>query len=178
VSASASLAASTHLLERQEELERLTELIGFAADGRGAAVVLEGPAGIGKTSLMQAAARLAVHARFDVLAARGGELERDFPYGVVRQLFEPRLARTSAGDRELLLDGAAALAAPVVGLAAPWLRERHGGVLGDDPTAATLHGLYWLTANVAGERAVMIAIDDLHWVDAASLSSSPTWRGG
>ena len=31
-----------------------------------------------------------------VLRARGGEYERDFPYGVVRQLFEPLLAATAA----------------------------------------------------------------------------------
>ena len=59
-----------------------------AARGRGAAVVLEGPAGIGKTSLVAAARRLAADRGLRSLAARGGELERDFAYGVVRQLFE------------------------------------------------------------------------------------------
>ena len=34
---------------------------------------------------------------------------------------------------------------------------------------ATLHGLYWLTANVAARRPLMLAIDDLHWCDLASL---------
>ena len=42
-----------------------------------------------------------------VLRARGGELERDFSYGVVRQLFEPRLAALSQDERAQLLVGAA-----------------------------------------------------------------------
>jgi predicted ATPase len=75
-------AASIGLLEREEELGRLGWLMAAAADGRGAAVLLEGPAGIGKTSLLDAARRLA-DGRLRVLEARGGELERDFAYGVV-----------------------------------------------------------------------------------------------
>ena len=147
----------------------MTALIASAAAGRGATVVLEGPAGIGKTSLLEAAARRAAEAGFDVLSARGGELERDFAYGIVRQLFEPRLVRAPAGERSSMLAGAAALAAPLVGLQAPAVRDGRAGVHGDDPTASALHGLYWLTANLAAERAVLLAVDDLHWVDTASL---------
>ena len=153
---------SVGLLEREEELERLGQLMAGAADGRGAAVVLEGPAGIGKTSLLQAALRLAGEARLGVLAARGGELERDFAYGVVRQLLERRLVGADAAERERWLDGAAALAAPLVGLGAE-------GRPGDDPTAAALHGLYWLTVNLAADGPLLVAVDDLHWVDSASL---------
>jgi hypothetical protein len=51
-------------------------------------VLVEGPAGIGKS----AARTQARDAGFRVLSAAGGELETDFPYGVVRQLFEPELA--------------------------------------------------------------------------------------
>ena len=34
---------------------------------------------------------------------------------------------------------------------------------------ATLHGLYWLTANVAARRPLLLAVDDLHWCDLPSL---------
>ena len=37
-----------------------------------------------------------------------------------------------------------------------------------DP-AAILHGLYWLSANVAIERPLLIAVDDAQWADAASI---------
>jgi DNA-binding CsgD family transcriptional regulator/tetratricopeptide (TPR) repeat protein len=151
-------AASIGLLEREEELGRLGGLMASAAEGRGAAILLEGPAGIGKTSLLEAAVRLAGDTRLGVLQARGGELERDFAYGVVRQLFERRVSEAP----ERWLEGAASLAAPLVGLEA-------GERPGDDPTAAALHSLYWLTANLAADGPLLIAIDDLHWVDAASL---------
>ena len=46
-----------------------------------------------------------------VVHARGTELERDFAFGVVRQLFEPALAEASESERADLLDGAAGVAA-------------------------------------------------------------------
>jgi hypothetical protein len=44
--------------------------------------------------------------------ARGGELERSFAYGVVRQLADPILRRQAFNARAELLDAAATLAAP------------------------------------------------------------------
>ena len=34
---------------------------------------------------------------------------------------------------------------------------------------AALHGLFWLAANLAAERPLLLAIDDLHWCDRPSL---------
>ena len=39
---------------------------------------------------------------FRVLTARGSELEREFPFGVVRQLFEPALSDEEVRDRWLV----------------------------------------------------------------------------
>lgn len=50
-----------------------------------------------------------------MLKASGGELEGDFAFGVVPQLFEPELRRLPEEERSSLLEGAAALAAPVIG---------------------------------------------------------------
>lgn len=75
-------------------------------------MLVEGPAGIGKSALLLAARTQARDDGFRVLSAAGGELETDFPYGVVRQLFEPVLAREPQGEK--LLAGAAALARPVL----------------------------------------------------------------
>ena len=160
--------ASGTLLEREQELDRLRALLGTAVGGHGGAALLEGPAGIGKSSLIAAARALAAEHDVECVAARGGELERDFAYGVVRQLLEPRLMRASAEERTAMLQGAAGLAAPLVGLKPELPPERYRGALGDDPTAAALHGLYWLTANLAAGAPLLVAVDDLHWCDTAS----------
>src|SRR5215207_9159411 len=54
VMAGAATGTRKPLLEREGELGRLRDLVAATAEGRGASVVLEGPAGIGKTSLLDA----------------------------------------------------------------------------------------------------------------------------
>jgi len=168
VSAGAQEATRGALLEREHELGRLRALAAAAAAGRGGAVVIEGAAGIGKTTLVREAVRAAAGAGLEVLAARGGELERDVAYGLVRALLERPVAAAAPPRRAALLDGAAALAAPAVGLPAAVAADAPG-ILRDDPTGAALHGLYWLTANLAAETPLLVAVDDLHWADGASL---------
>ena len=36
-------------------------------------------------------------------------------------------------------------------------------------TRQALHGLYWLTANLAAEQPLLILVDDAHWADPPSL---------
>ncbi|HTX45127.1 MAG TPA: AAA family ATPase, partial [Solirubrobacteraceae bacterium] len=79
---------SERLLERGAELARLEQLARSARAGTGGLAVIAGPAGIGKTRLLEHAC-VATRGDVELLRARGGELERTFPYGVVRQLFEP-----------------------------------------------------------------------------------------
>src|SRR6266567_2674123 len=100
-------------------------------------------------------------AGMDVLHARGGELEREFPFGIVRQLFEPALARGGKAERREVLSGAAGLAAPL--FSGDYLTDRASAKV--DPAFATLHGLFWLTSNLAARRPLVLAIDDLHWAD-------------
>jgi predicted ATPase len=150
------------LLERETELAAVTSLIA-ATPGGGRLLAIEGPPGIGKTALMAAAKALAQEAGLRVLAARGSELERSFSYGVVRQLFEPLLASLQAEERADLLAGSAALAAPLFD---PAQVAAEAAV---DSSLATLHGLYWLTANLAARRPLLLAVDDLHWCDLPSL---------
>jgi hypothetical protein len=109
-------AATGQLLERGEELARIESVLAEARAGRGAFVVIEGPAGIGKTALLAAARTAAKSGGMRVLRSRGAELERDFAFGVVRQLFEPPLAEASEHERADLLQAAAGLAAGLLGL--------------------------------------------------------------
>ncbi|MGI8660008.1 MAG: ATP-binding protein [Thermoleophilaceae bacterium] len=159
------MAAEPELLERGSALEELADALTGGCDGRGGALLIEGPAGIGKTSLLTSARARAEATGMQVLAARGGELESDFAFGVVHQLFEASVTAAAEAEREALLGGAASLAAPLL---AP------GGSgpdtpTGRDPAWAVMHGLYWLAANLATRAPVMVAVDDAHWVDGASL---------
>lgn len=121
--------------------------------------MVEGPAGIGKSRLL-AEARGRAEGSMRVLSARGGELEREFAFGVVRQLLEAELAAPER--RRELLSGAAAPAAAVFG-------ELDVGVEGGGASFASLHGLYWLVLALAEESPLLLAIDDLHWCDRPSL---------
>ena len=145
------------LLERQRELTAFDGLLREPGDAASGVVVVEGPAGIGKSRLLAEFRARAERADRRVVTARGSDLEREFPFGVVRQLFEPLLK--TRGERERLLGGAAAAAAPVF---------EEVGSEGDAPFAA-LHGLYWLTVNLAGEQPLFIAVDNLQACDRPSL---------
>src|SRR5262245_32888331 len=163
-----SLVTGDALLERNEELVHIDAALADALDGRGRFVVVEGPAGIGKTAFLAAAATVASGGGMRVLRARGRELERDFAFGVVRQLFEPPLAEATASERAQLLQGAAGVAADLLGL--PGGRASEGAPTAEiDPSFAVLHGLYWLCANLAADDPLYIAVDDAHWADAPSL---------
>jgi DNA-binding CsgD family transcriptional regulator len=128
-------------------------------------VALEGSAGIGKTWLLRSAMQLAAERDVAVVSARGGQMETEFAFGVARQLFEPMLAAAEASEREALLNGAAAPAAWLVG----GRDDRRGQPAGGDRGFATLHGLYWLTANLAARSPLLMAVDDAHWADVPSL---------
>src|SRR5437899_7409114 len=120
------------LLEREHELATLEAVLM-----EGGVVIVEGGAGIGKTSLLAAAAERAAELRHEVLRARGSELEAGFAFGVVRQLFERRLAWASGDERRALLAGPASAAKPVL------TGEPREGA-GFDTSFAAIHGLYWL----------------------------------
>ena len=147
------------LLERGGELARIEQAIAALGEGYGGVLVIEGAAGIGKSTLLQAVCEHAAGQGLQTLTARGSELERGFGFGVVRQLLETRLVRAGESERAELLAGAARLAGPVLGLG--------GGGVGD--SFAALHGLYWLVANLADVRPVVLACDDLQWADESSL---------
>ena len=148
------------LFERSDELAQLEAQLALAAQGQGGLILISGPAGIGKTSLCAAAAATAGEAGMRVLSARAGELETGFSFGVVRQLVEPLLAASTATERRTLLAGAAQRA-PVA---------LEGEDDGDAPTPfGVIHALYWLAVNASTVAPVAIVVDDVQWIDRASL---------
>lgn len=154
-------AEDEFLIEREGEIGRFRAVLDATLGGDGRLVLVVGEPGIGKTALLGALRRAATDDGVAVLSARGVKLERDFAFGVTRQLYERVL------DRASLLDGAAHLAAPALGA------QDAGGSAAtgwsQDATFATNHGLYWLTANLAERSALLLVVDDAHWADPPTL---------
>jgi DNA-binding SARP family transcriptional activator/DNA-binding NarL/FixJ family response regulator len=146
------------LLERDREVAAVRAALDDLAAGEPRLLLIEGPAGIGKTRLLTEARRLAADRGVGVLTARGSQLEKAYGFGAVRQLFEPALGSDEC--RAKLLAGAAGSARTVFDLAP-----------GEPPDGsfAVLHGLYWLAVNLTSDGPLMLAIDDVQWCDSASL---------
>lgn len=142
------------MLERDRELDAIRITCDRALLGEGRVLVIEGPAGIGKTTLLQHAAELA-SSQATVACARGSEMECGFAHGVVLQLLTPLVT-----DQDLFT-GPAALTQPLFQRG-----ETGAGVEGDLPF---LHGLHWLCAALAERRPLVLCVDDLQWADPASL---------
>lgn len=158
-----AVAHAARLLERESEVAALASAVDTARAGSGGLVLVEGPAGIGKTTLLAAGRSLAQEAGMAVVRARGTELERGFAFGVVRQLFEPLLRAITGAERAEVLSGPAGVAGAVVGAgvrAASSSEELLPGVL---------HGMYWLTLNLAERCPLLVLIDDAHWADPPSV---------
>lgn len=137
----------------------MARLIRDARERAGSAMLITGEAGIGKTALIAAAGQLAARAGMAVRSARAGELESEFAWGVVRQLFTGPAIGAGSGDD--MFAGAAALARPALGI--------EPAATAADASYATLHGLYWLTVNLAQRSPLLLSVDDLHWADLPSL---------
>ena len=152
------------LLERDGELARVDYLFDRLGAGVGAVLVVEGPAGIGKSELLAAVREEAPARGFGVLTARGSEFEAEIAFGVARQLFEPMLRAASPRERRPLLDGVARVGAQALGV--------ETGELPADQFAA-IHGLYWLLANRADRGPLVVLVDDVQWADDPSVA----WLG-
>ena len=75
------------LVDREREIALLEASLGDLAEGTSGCLLVEGPAGIGKTRLLDELRRLAVGAGVWVRSARSSPSEQSFEWGVVRQLF-------------------------------------------------------------------------------------------
>lgn len=89
-------------------LEQLHAALAAVSTGGGRLMVIEGAAGAGKSRLLAAAIEYAGAQGLRILRASGSELEREFAFGAVRQLFEPPVVAASLAVQRLLLTGAAA----------------------------------------------------------------------
>lgn len=129
-------------------------VLGRCADG-GVSALLTGDAGIGKSVLLDAAARDAAEHGMVVLRAEGVEFESDLTYATLNQLLHPALAELPELDPGLRDGLAIALG----------LRS------GDPPAPLTVAtATLRLMARAGGGRPVLAVIDDVQWADPPSAT--------
>ncbi|MEV5752442.1 AAA family ATPase [Actinoallomurus sp. NPDC052308] len=148
-------ADSTGLVGRDRELAELAAFLDEAGTD-GAAILLTGDPGVGKTALLDATAELAVAKGMRVIRGSGVEYETDISFASLHQLvvsLSRELGSLPRSMREAL--------EVALGLGA-----------GPAPTPiAVLNAALVLFGEVAKEQPLLLVVDDLHVVDHASRSA-------
>ncbi|MEU1819033.1 AAA family ATPase [Streptomyces roseifaciens] len=148
------------LLERQAEISEIERKLDDLSDGIGGILAVEGAAGTGKSSLLHLLQTKAVDKKFLVLHARGNEFEASFALGAVAQLVESADDDTPAGG-------------PPAGSHGSRIAHLLHGKLPDEAHAAGWHPLLYelhrILLDLAGDRRLVIVVDDAQWADLPSL---------
>ncbi|WP_028651029.1 ATP-binding protein [Nocardioides halotolerans] len=140
---------------REREQAELRALTDRALDGQGAALLLRGQPGVGKTALVDSVVDSAGET-LTVLRTRGVESEAPLPFAALHRLLRPVLSH---------LDGVPAPQAEALrtafGETGDGVPDRHLVYL------ATLN----LLSEVSADRPVLAVADDAHWLDDASAAA-------
>jgi len=154
-------AAASDLAGRHDELAYLEVVTARAAGGSTEVVVVDGEAGIGKTTLLRAWSDRRAAAGDTVLWASCGPLDRALPLDAMGVALAARLRELGPDVTADLLEGDAAILAPLLSVAAG---SRPAPVLADSMLGPAV--LYAALARVLGrlaERAPLVAVvDDAH----------------
>jgi DNA-binding CsgD family transcriptional regulator len=137
------------IIGRGRELGLISDLVEGISQ-RGGALVVRGPAGIGKSTLVAAAAAQASSRGVRVLTAAGVQSEAQLPFAALHQIVRPVLDRV---DR--LPPGQARS-----------LRAAFGMTDGPAPEPFLIGlGALELLADVAADSGLLLIVEDAHWVD-------------
>lgn len=144
------------LVGRDGEIAALNTLFRESCQGKGIVAVLRGSAASGKTALLRCFAERVTAVGALLLSAVGSRAERGLSLGIVDQLFR-------GSD----------LPAAVVPRVAEVMRTRGDGTSPGETVspglARVFEGLLELLAGLSEGAPVVIAVDDLHHADSASL---------
>lgn len=141
------------LLGRTREIAHIDGLLEGAKEGKSAALLLHGEAGIGKSALLRAALDAAIERDFGVLRTRGFESESDIPFAGLLELLTPLLHL-----RGQIPEVQAAALGSALALEPPTPFDRF----------AVPAGMLSLLAAAAEEKPYLVVADDVHWLDDAS----------
>ena len=167
------------LTGRTAELETLLGLVDHVPE-RGAALVVRGESGIGKTSLLLAACRHATGSGARVLSTAGVQSEADLAFSGLHQLVLPLLADSGWWRPGQAALGGGPPVSPSMSDGLGRLSERQQDALASafgvgtgpapDPFLVGLAALNLLSA-AAGARPLVCVVDDAHWLDQASAQT-------
>ncbi|HKD95838.1 MAG TPA: AAA family ATPase, partial [Gaiellaceae bacterium] len=127
------------IVGRRRELEAVKALLGPRTEAAG--LLLDGEAGIGKSTVWDEALRLARESGFRTLVARPAESETSLPYAALGDLVESLVDEAGPTPLVTVLDGGAASSLAVS-------REALG-----------------LVRRAALEAPLVVAVDDVQWLD-------------
>lgn len=157
---------------REREIGVLERCLDAARRGAGGLALVTGEPGIGKTRLLEELESLAHRSGMLILAGRCSQGDWVTPYDP----FADALLRYAESVDDTALRDAVGPHAGVVARIVPALRSRLGGfeelppLRADEERQRVLDGLRDLLLAMSRRRALLLAIDDLHWADAAALA--------
>ena len=140
------------LVDRHAELDEIGRAVDRAAAGEAAVLVLAGPAGIGKSALLEAGALVATEAGLTVLKVVGVQAERDVPYAGLHALVSqlttlPELPSGQQRAVDVALGG------------------HDGPAPGSLLLGSAMLGL------LAAQEPLLVVVDDAQWLDRPSVAA-------
>jgi DNA-binding CsgD family transcriptional regulator/tetratricopeptide (TPR) repeat protein len=156
-----------HLVGRASEMEAIDRALGELSGGRTAPLVIQGEPGIGKTRLLAELNARATARGCTVLAGSASELERDLPFWIFVDALDEHVSRS---DPRVVASLSGEVRSELAHLMPSFSHEGPQGapVLQDERYRAH-RAVRELLERLASLRPLVLALDDVHWADAASV---------
>ena len=158
--AAPSLAGEPPIVGRRRELESAEGALDAVVGGRLGVVLFRGAAGIGKTRVLRELVRATASSGWRIVEARGLEASPDLAFASLGA----GLAAALGGD---LPPGMAEPGRSALLAISPALGGRPALAFATD--AALVAGVVDALATIARERTLVLAVDDVQWLDRATI---------